>query len=152
MNGTQLLAVATAILLTSGGSVLAGDGKALTGKQAWTQAAVSGGLYSPGQSRTVAHAPPENAVPAGARITKVYVDRHYAGNAAVQSSICWEGTTRCVDIVGRYINTDAFNGLDANRPISLVHRLESRNDGPMPLYIKSNVTVWFTQPEARSER
>ena len=150
-------------IAASHGSVIAGngsatkpgspaaDGKRLVGKQAWTRAAISGGLHGPNQARTVVHAPIQDHVPAGAIITKVYADRDYPGNATVQTSICLDGSGPCIDLIGRHINTDAFNGLDAGRPMSLVHRLVARNEGPLPLYIKSNVTVWFTLPEGRSE-
>ena len=155
---SAVLTLATTLMLTASASVLAGGSNKATGaekrtigKQAWTRAAVSGGLHGFNLPRTVIHAPAEHSVPVGARITKVYADRDYTGDAQVQTSLCWDGTARCVDIVGRHINTAAFNGLDAGRPMSLVHRLIARNTGPIPLYITSNVTVWFTHPEERSE-
>jgi len=129
-----------------------GDGSsAASAKQAWTRAATSGGLHNAGQTRTVTYAPTLQWVPDGSRITRVYANRHYAGNASVQTSLCWDASTRCVDIVGGHLNTDAFNGLDASRPMTLVHRMIAPHGGPIPLYIKGNVTVWFTPPEARSE-
>lgn len=132
--------------------VILGSGVAQAGgKQAWTHAATSAGLHNTGQVRTVNYAPRPDLVPPGAVITQVSADRQYAGNDAVQTSLCWNGQARCIDLTGRHINTQAFNGLDASRPMSLVHRLEARNGSPTPLYIKGNVTVWFSLPATRSE-
>lgn len=113
-----------------------------TGKQAWTLARSSPGLHSLQQVATVAYEP-AHAVPAGSVIRQVYADRDYAGQADVHTSLCWNGTDRCVDIVGRHINTRAFDGLDAGRPMILVHRVTAWRGSRPPLYIKGNVTVWF---------
>ncbi len=116
------------------------------GKQAWTQASTSTGLHSLEQAATVAYRPKPNAVPPGSVITQVYADRDYAGQAAVQTSVCWNGTGRCVDIVGRSINSRAFNGLDATQPMYLVHRVRAWHGSRPPLYIKGNITVWYGPP------
>lgn len=131
------LALAALTLMTVGG-----PSWAQAGKQAWTKARVSSGLHSLDHAATVTYRP-ATAVPTGSVITQVYADRDYAGQADVQTSLCWGGTQRCVDIVGRSVNTRAFNGLDAAQPMFLVHRARAWRGSPKPLYVKGNVTVWF---------
>jgi len=134
------LVLAGAVLLAS----CAAQAWAQTGKHAWTQAAVSGGLHSLNHAATVAYQPTAH-VPAGAVITQVYADRDYVGQADVQTSLCWNGTKHCVDIVGRSINTSAFNGLDAGQPMYLVHRARGWRGSRPPVYVKGNVTVWYAR-------
>lgn len=111
-------------------------------KRAWTQAGVSSGMHSLDQAATVTYKA-SVAVPPGATITRVYADRDYAGQAHVQTSLCWNGVSRCVDIVGRGLTTAAFKGLDATQPMYLVHRARSWRGTRPPLYVKGNVTVWY---------
>jgi len=118
------------------------------GKQAWTQALASAGLHSLEHAATVAYRPAAGSVPAGSVITQVYADRDYAGQADVQTSLCWNGIERCVDIVGRSINSRAFDGLDAGQPMYLVHRVRAWRGSRPPLYVKGNVTVWYRSPPA----
>lgn len=140
---TRLTFLAAALL-----AIATGAGAETAGKQAWTQAATSPGLHSPGQSVRVAYAPDPDTIPAGAVITQVYAHREYAGSADIQTSLCWNGITRCIDITGRGINTRAFDGLDAGRPMYLVHRLAAWRGTASPVYVKGNVSVWYRQPQA----
>ena len=119
---------------------------AATGKQAWTRDRISPGLHSVDRAVTVSYEPAKRAVPAGALITRVTAHRDYAGHANVQTSLCWEGEVRCVDMVGRSVSTEIFNGLDAVRPLYLVHRVHHWGASRPPLYIKGTVTVWYAQP------
>ena len=119
----------------------------IVGKQAWTQAAVSQGLHSLEQASTATYRP-ITAPPPGAVITQVYANRDYFGQADIQTSLCWGGLQRCVDIIGRSINSRAFNGLDARQPMYLVHRARAWRDSRPPVYVKGNVTVWYTTPSA----
>lgn len=113
------------------------------GKQAWTHARVSPGLHSLNQAGTVIYQPAPHTVPPGSIITAVYADRDYAGQADVQTSLCWNGVDRCIDVPRRFVNTRAFNGLDASRPMYLVHHVRGWRGGRPPLYIKGNVSVWY---------
>lgn len=122
----------------------------LVGKQSWTQARVSSGLHSLNHAATVIHPPAPGSVPPGALITQVYANRDYAGQADVQTSLCWNGTERCIDITGRSVNSRAFQGLAADQPMYLVHRVRNWRDSPRPLYIRGNVTVWHGLPEAHA--
>ena len=119
---------------------------ATTGKQAWTRARTSPGLHSLHQTSTVTYEPKSPAIPASAVVTHVHANRHYAGQAQVQTSLCWDGLQRCIDFSGSSINTQVFRGLDASRPFHLVHRVAAWNDSPKPLFIQGNVTVWFALP------
>lgn len=118
----------------------------VVGKQAWTQARVSGGLHRLDQAAAVIHQPAQKTVPAGAVITQVQAQRDYAGQADVRTSLCWNGTDRCVDLTGLSVNTRAFNGLDAGRPMYLVHRVAGWRDSRPPLFVKGSVTVWYGVP------
>ena len=133
------LAMAASALLVSGDHAWAQSG----GKLAWTQAGVSSGLHSLNHAATVRYSPSD--VPAGSVIAQVYADRDYIGQADVQTSLCWNGTQHCVDIVGRSINSRAFNGLDASQPMYLVHRARHWRGSRPPLYIRGNVTVWYQE-------
>ena len=120
-------------------------------KHAWTQAAVSSGLHSLNHAATVLYRPAA-AVPPGALITAVYADRDYFGQADVQTSLCWNGRERCVDITGRSINTRVFKGLDARQPMYLVHRARAWHGSHRPLFVRGTVTVWYQlegAPKAR---
>lgn len=118
-------------------------GQDTTGKRAWTHARVSAGLHSLEQAARVAYPPAPSTVPPGSVITQVHANRDYAGQADVHTSLCWNGIERCVDITGRSLNTRDFNGLDATRPLYLVHRVTAWRGSRPPLYIKGNVTVWY---------
>lgn len=124
----------------------AGAAQQATGKQAWTHAGTSTGLHGLHQPATVTYRPTHTTVPAGSVITQVYADREYAGQADVHTSLCWNGLARCIDLVGRSINTRAFNGLDADKPMMLVHRVTAWRGSRPPLYVKGNVTVWYGAP------
>ena len=116
------------------------------GKQAWTRARTSPGLHSVDQTSAVAYAPNATTIPASAVVTQVHASRRYAGQARVHTSLCWDGLQRCVDFTGPSVSTQAFRGLDANRPFYLVHRVAAWNDSPKPLFVQGNVTVWFALP------
>ncbi|HWK70588.1 MAG TPA: hypothetical protein VNS29_07070 [Burkholderiaceae bacterium] len=76
-------------------------------------------------------------------ITRVYAGRSYHGDAIVHTSLCWNGTQRCVPVTGSSVTTSAFNGLDPTRPIYLVHKAMGKGPLPTPIYVKGTVIVWF---------
>ncbi|MGB3290886.1 MAG: flagellar protein FlhE [Burkholderiaceae bacterium] len=80
---------------------------------------------------------------AGHAIKRVYAGRSYHGDAVVRTSLCWNGTQRCVPLEGGSVNTSAFNGLDASKPIYLVHKVLGKGPLPAPIYVKGTVIVWF---------
>ncbi len=118
---------------------------AQSGIQAWTQAQTSPGLYALGRNVEVVHSAAKN-VPRGARITRVQADRQYAGNADIQSFLCWNGTAQCVEFTGASVNSAAFSGLAADQPMLMVHRPRAWRGSPKPVFIRSNVTVWYELP------
>lgn len=134
-----LSACTAALTLLLAFSANAQDG----GKQAWTQAATSAALQRLSHVVTVPYQATPGQVAPGSVITQVYADREYAGDASVQSFLCWNGEERCVSITGRHINTQAFNGLDATRPMFLVHQAMAWRGSRPPIYVKGNVTVWY---------
>lgn len=145
-HNAVLLTLAMFVLTGGGvwnGARAGGTGAQSGGTPAWTQARVSPGLHSLNQSATVVHQPATGVVPPRSIITAVHVDRGYAGDAEVHTSLCWNGIDRCVDVTRQSLNTHAFNGLDAGRPMHLVHRVTAWRGTRPPLYIKSNVSVWY---------
>ncbi len=90
-----------------------------------------------------------NQIPAGAVITQVYANRRYAGDATVHTQLCWNGNTRCVDLLGEHLNTQAFSGLDPSQPMYLIHTVTNWGQSFPPLFVVGNVNVWFTLPSQR---
>jgi len=129
-----------------------GQTQQIAGKQNWTQTRSSTGLHSLDQAATAIYQPAPNAVPPGALITRVHARRDYVGQADVQTSLCWNGIDRCIDLIGRSLDAHAFNGLAADRPMYLVHRVRAWRGSSPPLYVKGTVNVWYGLPEARSSR
>lgn len=115
---------------------------------AWTLDRTSIGLQAVDRPVIVIFAAParqQQAVPGPrSRITRVYASRDYEGQAQVLTQLCWGSTQGpCVPLQGRHINSDAFNGLSANGPMLLVHRVVRWvNDRP-PLFVRGTVTVWY---------
>lgn len=115
------------------------------GIQAWTQTQISPGLHTLLRQVEVMHVP-GSPIPRGARITQVHADRSYAGNADLQSYLCWNGTVQCIEFAGRSVNSDAFAGMAADQPMIVVHRPRAWRGGPKPVFVRSNVTVWYEIP------
>lgn len=143
----RLILLAAGLLLAAGPAGAQGGGK-----QAWTHARTSTGLHSLEQSARVLYQAAPGSIPAGAEITQVHAQRDYAGQADVHTSLCWKGIERCVDVTGRTLNTHAFDGLDANQPMYLVHRVTAWHGSRPPVHIKGNVTVWYAMPAAAGAR
>lgn len=85
-------------------------------------------------------------IPKGSVISLVYANRQYAGDATVHTQLCWNGNTRCVDMLGAHVNTQAFNGLDPSQPMVLVHTVANWGKSFPPLFVVGNVNVWYTPP------
>lgn len=124
---------------------------ALAGTHTWTQAKVSAAINYAGSDAVTVYAPAgsaagkpaQGASASGGRITAVQASRDYQGQARVQTRVCWNGTERCVPMTGQSLNTRAFNGLDAGKPIYLVHTVWGKGPLPGPLFVKGNVIVWY---------
>jgi len=118
-----------------------------TGVRAWTHTGVSPGLHTLERSVAVPY-PPDAGVPHNAVITRVHAGRDHAGNADIQSFLCWNGVDQCVEIQGPSVNTAAFRGLPANQPLYLVHRLRAWRGAAKPVFVRGTVTVWYAQTES----
>lgn len=119
-----------------------------SGDHSWTAVATSPPIQRQGQPVSTPY-PPGKAqaeIPAGSHITQVYANRSYAGNAIVNTQLCWNGSQRCVALTGQHLNTTAFNGLDPNKPMYLIHTVASWGPSFAPLYVVGNVNVWYTPP------
>ncbi|CAM3806496.1 Flagellar protein FlhE OS=Castellaniella defragrans OX=75697 GN=HNR28_002852 PE=4 SV=1 [Castellaniella denitrificans] len=132
-------AVAGAALILAAGAARAGD-------RAWTRDRVSQGLQAQGRAVAVLYEPGarDPAVPASARITRVYASRDYDSAARISTRLCW-GSERgpCVPLEGRSVETDAFDGRAARGPLLLVHRVEGWGGDHPPVFVRGTVTVWF---------
>ncbi len=121
-------------------------GAARAGDRAWTRDRVSQGLQAQGRAVPVLYepGPRDSAVPASARITRVYASRDYDSTAHVSTRLCW-GSERgpCVPLRGRSVETHAFDGRAARGPLLLVHRVEGWGDDHPPLFVRGTVTVWY---------
>lgn len=115
---------------------------ATAGILAWTQSSVSTGLHRLDHPVIATHHA-TNALPPGAIITRLTASREHTGNADIRSAVCWNGLERCVDITGGFLSTNAFNGLDAGKPVYLVHRVRAWRGSHRPVYVKGTVTVWY---------
>lgn len=145
--------------LSLGAIVLAGLHSAWAGDFSWTRDKVSTAINYADSEVVVIYEPPGRSakrgggdaavIPPGMNraadfgIKRVYASRSYHGDAVVQTSVCWNGTQRCVPLMGGKVTTSAFNGLDPSRPIYLVHKAMGKGPLPTPVYIKGTVIVWF---------
>lgn len=68
----------------------------------------------------------------------------------MQTRLCWNGTARCVPLKGGAINTNAFNGLSADKPMYLVHVAQGDGPLPAPVFVQGSVIVWFTSAAPHS--
>ncbi|TAL85896.1 MAG: hypothetical protein EPN46_03385 [Candidimonas sp.] len=84
------------------------------------------------------------AIPTGSTITLASANQSYAGNAVVQTLLCWNGTEKCIPMSGSHVNTHAFDGLAAGKTMYLMHRVLSWGSSFPPLIISGNVNIWFT--------
>jgi len=114
---------------------------ALAGAHTWTQSKVSTAINYAGTEVITGYAP--DSPESGGQITAVHASRDYHGQARVQTRVCWNGTDRCVPLSGTSLNTRAFNGLAAGKPIYLVHTVLGKGPLPAPLFVKGNVIVWY---------
>lgn len=119
------------------------------GDSTWTQDQVSGAINYQNVEVVTHYAPGARAaaIPPGSRITHVYASRSYAGNARIETSLCWNGASRCVPVNGSSINTHAFDGLDASQPMYLVHKAKGDKVRPLPnpVFVKGSVAVWYAR-------
>jgi hypothetical protein len=132
---------------------------AWAGDFSWTRDKVSSAINYADSDVVVVYEPPSRAANRGSRgaavmppgldraaefgIKRVYAKRSYLGDARVHTSVCWNGTQRCVPLTGASLNTSAFNGLDPSKPFYLVHKAVGRGPLSSPLYVKGTVIVWF---------
>ncbi len=118
---------------------------AYAGELSWSTSKVSSAINYQGVAVATAYAVPgsHRAMPPGARITQVHAARAYSGDARVNTLLCWNGTERCVTLMGNQVNTHEFNGLAADKPFTLVHQVPGKGPMPLPLYIRGSVAVWY---------
>jgi len=121
-------------------------GNSAAGTLAWSAAHTSPAISRTQQSIVVeyAAAPAIAQVSGLARIERVHASVSYRSGAQVQTQLCWNGTSRCVPMIAGQFNTDAFKGLDAAKPLYLVHRVPGEGLVQPPLFVKGEVIVWYT--------
>ncbi|HUH59855.1 MAG TPA: flagellar protein FlhE [Candidimonas sp.] len=118
---------------------------AYSGELSWFTSKVSSAVNYRGiEAATVYSVPGSHPpMPHGARITQVHASRSYAGDVRVNTLLCWNGTERCVPLTGSQVNTHEFDGLAADKPLTLLHQVPGRGRLPIPLHIKGSVAVWY---------
>ncbi|MEO6985041.1 MAG: hypothetical protein ABI155_06830 [Paralcaligenes sp.] len=92
---------------------------------------------------TYSHIKFGTVIPPGSIITTASANQSYKGNAIVQTTLCWNGTEKCIPMLGSHLDTHAFDGLDPGKPMRLVHRVLSWGSSLPPLFITGNVNIWF---------
>ncbi len=116
------------------------------GSASWSTTRVSPAISRGGADMAVEYFPADaSARPASsATISRVHASISYASRSVVQTRLCWNGTARCVALKGNAINTNAFNGLSADKPMYLIHVAQGGNPLPAPVFVQGSVVVWFT--------
>jgi len=122
------------------------------GSASWSATRVSPAISRGGADVAVEYFPADaSARPAGsATISRVHASTSYSSRDIVQTRLCWNGTARCVPLKGSAINTNAFNGLSADKPMYLVHVAQDSGPLPAPVFVQGSVIVWFTSATPHS--
>lgn len=119
------------------------------GDFAWTRDRTSTGLRPNGGEVAVLYErtkldPP---MPNDARVTQVYASRRYSSGVDLETRLCWRSPAGpCVLFLGAQLNTDRFDGLSAQGPFILVHKVKTWAGATPPLFVAGTVTVWFATP------
>lgn len=135
----NLILIVSAVAMAQPGGVFAGE-------LAWTQDRVGKGMHPQGGEAVVLYErtkldPP---VPVGALVTRVHASRRYGGSVELETRLCWRSPTGpCVLFLGSQVNTHQFDGLSAQGPFVLVHRVKTWGNTVPPLFVSGAVTVWF---------
>lgn len=119
----------------------------VAGDLSWNAARTSPAINYGGKSVSVQYSPgriesSDSATPA---ISRIHANISYPSNSAVQTRLCWNGLDRCVPVAGSSFNTDAFNGLDASKPMYLMHTAHGKGPLPSPVFVRGEIIVWFTR-------
>ncbi len=116
-------------------------------QSSWGQAGVSAALERGGAEVVQRFAPPPGAqLPAGALAARVYADSAYEGSARVETRLCWRSVADCVSLAGGRASTAAFRGRPAHGPFLLVHRAAGSGPLASPVFMRSNLVVWYEGP------
>ncbi|PLC53629.1 hypothetical protein CR155_12500 [Pollutimonas nitritireducens] len=121
-------------------------GPVQAGDHAWSQDTVSPAINHKNVAIVARHIPGSSAtLTSTSRITRVQASRSYQGNAQITTRLCWNGTDRCVSLTGASVSTHEFDGLDASKPLYLVHTVVAAHPGPLPspVFVKGSVVVWY---------
>lgn len=113
----------------------------------WTASTTSPAIGQKNHTVYSRYQPNEKAlerIPAGAKISQVYANRNYVGDALIRTQLCWNSNTHCVNMDGQHLTTQAFNGLDPSKPMYLLHTVLSWGPSLPPVFVVGNVNVWFT--------
>jgi len=116
------------------------------GSASWSATRVSPAISRGNADVAVEYFPADaSARPAGsAVISRVHASVSYSSSRIVQTRLCWNGTARCVPLKGSSINTNAFNGLSADKTMYLIHVAQGGGPLPAPVFVQGSVIVWFT--------
>ena len=79
----------------------------------------------------------------GATLTRLYVQVRPSAGAQIDSELCTQNFSRCEPIRGGQLYTAAFQGLSAQAPLYVVHRVRHWNGTYSPIYIKVQLNMWW---------
>lgn len=119
----------------------------VAGDLSWSAARISPAINYSGKNVSAQYSPGQIEAGGSARpaISRVHASISQQSNTIVQTHLCWNGTDRCVPVTGSSFNTAAFNGLDASKPMYLVHKALGKGPLPAPVFVRGEIIVWFTQ-------
>lgn len=78
-----------------------------------------------------------------AKITAVNVQISPSASAWVDSQICAQDFKHCLPITGGRLYTQVFNEFAATTPFYIVHYVRSWNGAYPPVFIKSQLNLWW---------
>ncbi len=114
-------------------------------QQSWAFEQVSSAIYQLDQPITqrfdtsrIPDAPTQDQ-----KITQLMVQIMPSSAALIQSYVCVNDTYNCVPIQGGRLYTQVFNEYSAQLPILVVHRVRGWSGTYPPLFIKSQVNLWW---------
>jgi len=124
-------------------SLLASAGPAHAGKYGWLGAKASSGITWANVDKKVVYTPAtSDRVDPRGKIDRVSVNGNWTGNEIVSTKLCWNGVTHCAEIFGTSGDTGYFEGLAADKPLYLVHRVLG-SGSVSPAYVYGVVSVSY---------
>lgn len=117
----------------------------LVAQETWAFEQVSPAIYrldEPVIQRFSATATPQSAQ-TEQKLTTIMVQVLPSTAAFIESYLCVNDSQNCVPIRGGRLYTQAFNQYSAQSPVLVVHRVRGWNGTLPPLFIKTQLNLWW---------